>query len=254
MNRLLHIEKLRKKLKENEISVGSWMQIPDPSVAEIIGDAGYDWVAVDLEHGTIGHNQLPAIFRALELGSTLPMVRLADGSPKDCKQALDAGAAGVIIPMVANANQLRAIINSCRWPPAGSRGVGFSRANLFGKNFKIYQKEAQNPFIVAMIENVSAIDDLVTILSVDGLDAILIGPYDLSASMNLTGNFHSKKFTSAMNKIRDMCNAQSMPCGVHVVKPEPLELEKVIKQGCRFIAYSIDSVFLNESTRNPIRE
>ena len=103
-----------------------------------MGQAGYDWVAIDLEHGSIGVHQIPDLCRALELGNTLPLVRLAQGHSKDCKQALDAGAGGVIAPMVESAEQLLLIRDACRWPPAGTRGVGFSRANLFGRHFDAY--------------------------------------------------------------------------------------------------------------------
>ena len=100
MNRLDKICAVRQALKDGRPSIGSWMQIPHASVAEILGQAGYDWVAVDLEHGAISVDQLPDLFRALEIGETLPMARLAQGNSKDCKQALDAGAGGVIVPMV----------------------------------------------------------------------------------------------------------------------------------------------------------
>src|SRR5688572_18326697 len=189
MNRLEKIHSIRQCLREGKPTIGSWMQIPHTSIAEVMGQAGYDWVAVDLEHGAIGVHQLPDLFRALELGGTLPLVRLAQGSSKDCKQALDAGAGGVIVPMIESAVQLRAVIDACRWPPAGRRGVGFSRANLFGKHFDSYREEAQAPLLVAMIEHHQAVDDLEAILRVPSLDAILIGPYDLSASMNLTAQF-----------------------------------------------------------------
>ncbi len=145
MNRLKAITTIRRKLSEGKYSVGSWMQIPSPSVAEIMGQAGYDWVAVDMEHGAISVHQLPDIFRALELGNTLPVVRIAQGHPKDCKQALDAGAGGVIIPMVDSPEQLEMVRDACRWPPAGNRGVAFTRANLFGKYFDNYIVEAQQP-------------------------------------------------------------------------------------------------------------
>ena len=92
MNRLQVIEEIRQKLSSGTYSLGSWMQIPNSSIAEIMGQSGYDWVAVDLEHGSISIDQLPDIFRALELGNTLPLVRLAEAQAKDCKQALDAGA------------------------------------------------------------------------------------------------------------------------------------------------------------------
>ncbi|MDO8752686.1 MAG: aldolase/citrate lyase family protein, partial [Anaerolineales bacterium] len=245
------IRLIRQSLQANKPSVGSWMQIPHASVAEIMGQAGYDWVAVDLEHGAISVHQLPDLFRALELGGTLPLARLAQGHPKDSKQALDAGAGGVIVPMVESAEQLAAVRDACRWPPAGTRGVGFSRANMFGKHFGSYTEEAQAPLLVAMIEHSRAVDNLEDILRVEGLDAILIGPYDLSASMGLTAKFDSPEFIAVMDRIRILCIQHNIPCGVHVVMPEPAQLEQRISEGYRFIAYSIDAVFLTRSTTSP---
>lgn len=251
MNRLESIRLIRQSLKEDKPSIGSWMQIPHPSVAEIMGQAGYDWVAVDLEHGAIGVHQLPDLFRALELGGTLPLVRLAQGHTKDCKQALDAGAGGVIVPMVESALQLEQACDACRWPPSGVRGVGFSRANLFGKHFEAYTEEAQSPLLVAMIEHVHAVDNLAEILQVSGLDAIMVGPYDLSASMGLTARFEHPEFKAAMQRICALSREYRIPSGVHVVMPEPALLEKRIAEGYRFIAYSIDAVFLNKSVSAP---
>ena len=130
MNKLQKIKQIRKKLSNGDISIGSWIQLPNASIAEIMGQSGYDWVAVDLEHGAISICLLPDLFRALELGNTLPLARIAQGKEKDCKQALDAGAAGLIIPMVESAEELQKVINFSSWPPFGIRGVGFSRANL----------------------------------------------------------------------------------------------------------------------------
>ncbi len=251
MFRLEKIQKIRKNLREGLVTLGTWMQIPHPSIAEILGQAGYDWVAVDMEHGTISASQLPDLFRAIELGGTLPMVRLAQGHPKDCKRALDAGAGGVIVPMVESVEQLVAVRDACKWPPAGTRGVGFSRANLFGKHFAAYRQEAQEPLLVAMIEHIRAVDALEELIAVDGLDAILVGPYDLSASMGMTGEFQEPLFIKAMERLRSGCAIKGMPCGVHIVEPDPLELQKRIEEGYRFLPYSIDSVFLVKHTKAP---
>ena len=249
MDRVEKIRMIRQSLSAGHLSMGSWMQIPHASVAEIMGQSGYDWVAVDLEHGAISIHQLPDLFRALELGDTLPLARLAEGSIKDCKLALDAGAGGVIVPMVESADQLLQVRNACRWPPAGMRGVGFSRANLFGKHFDVYSQEAQAPLLVAMIEHIRAVENLDKILQVEGLDAILIGPYDLSASMGLTAQFEVCEFVMVMNRIRTLCVQHHVPCGVHIVIPEPSVLEQRIKEGYRFIAYSIDAVFLSQASK-----
>jgi 2-dehydro-3-deoxyglucarate aldolase len=251
MNRLEVITQIRQRLQNGGHSIGSWLQLPHPSVAEIMGQAGYDWVAADLEHGAIGVPQLPDLFRALELGGTLPMARLAQGHAKDCKQALDAGAGGVIVPMVESAEQLEMVRDACCWPPAGTRGVGFSRANLFGKHFAAYASEAQSPLLVAMIEHVRAVDRLDSILRVKGLDAILIGPYDLSASMGITAQFDHPDFKSIRDRIRTHAAERMIPCGVHVVAPSPVELQQRLNEGYRFLAYSIDAVILAEGAARP---
>jgi len=252
MTRFELIEKIRLTMKEGKSSIGSWIQLPDCSVAEIMGQAGYDWVAVDMEHGSISLSQLPNIFRALEIGNTLPLARLAKPQKLECKQALDAGAGGVILPMIESADQLKTLIDACCWPPQGSRGVGFSRANLFGKKFNDYLLEAQKPLIVAMIESQNAVENLEQILNLDGLDAILIGPYDLSASMGITSEFQHPNFKEKINTILALSKIYKMPCGVHVVDASPEDLDQKIQQGYTFIPYSMDAVFLNSSASRPI--
>ena len=252
MNRLEKIIAIRSALNSNQVSIGSWIQIPNSSTAEIMGQAGYDWVAVDLEHGSIDIHQLPDLFRSLELGGTLPLVRLAQCYPKYCKQALDAGAGGLIIPNVESAEQLIRIREVCCWPPTGSRGVGFSRANLFGKNFDSYKNEAQQPLVVAMIEHIKAVENLEEIVKVPGLDAVLVGPYDLSASMGITGLFESPHFFDALEEIKIICNKKGMPFGMHVVHPDSSILKQKITEGYRFLAYSLDSVFFQYASQNPL--
>lgn len=253
MNRLTKIAEIRNKLKQGQHSIGSWMQIPSAAVGEIMGDAGYDWIAVDLEHGSMGTAQLTDLFRSLEVGNTLPIVRLAQGSLKDAKSALDAGAGGIIIPMVESASQLKEVIDWSCWPPAGKRGVGFSRANLFGKYFEAYREEAQKPLIIAQIEHIRAVDTIDEILAVNGLDAIMIGPYDLTASMGITAEFTHPDFLAARKRILDACKKSGIAAGLHIVQPEPAELSARIEEGYRFIAYSIDSVFFLKSVTNPIK-
>jgi 2-dehydro-3-deoxyglucarate aldolase len=249
MDRQLAIKEIRERLRNGGRSVGSWMQIPHASVAEIMGQAGYDWVAVDLEHGSVSTGQLPDLFRALELGGTLPLARVAQGSATDVKQALDAGAGGIIVPMIESAAQLLAVRDACRWPPAGTRGVGFSRANLFGMHFSAYREEAQAPLLVAMIEHVRAVEALPQLASIAGLDALMIGPYDLSASMGLTGQFDHADFKTVLARIRAHAEAGRIPCGVHVVAPSREELKERINEGYRFLAYSIDAAMLIHAAR-----
>ena len=245
------IKFIRKKLQNNQVSIGTWQQIPHSSISEILGQSGYDWVAVDMEHGSVSVAQLPDLFRGIELGGTLPLARIAESIPKDCKQASDAGAGGIIAPMIKSAEQLTMVRNACCWPPVGTRGVGFSRANLFGKNFDSYKKEAQSPLLIAQIEHINAVNNLEEILQVDGLDAIIVGPYDLSASMGITGKFDTREFIEVMDSIINRCKKFNVPCGDHVVQPDRKLLDSRIDQGYRFIAYCTDGVFLFNSSTNP---
>ena len=249
--RLDQIISIRRKLKNNELSIGSWMQIPNSSIAEIMGNAGYDWITVDLEHGSISLSDLPDIFRAIELGNALPLARVAQANPKDCKQALDAGAGGIIVPMIETAKQLESVRDACCWPPAGNRGVGFSRANLFGKYFDDYKQEAQKPLLIAQIEHVKGVNNLEKILQVDNLDAIIVGPYDLSASMGITAKFDHPDFQKTMKNILFLCKKFRIPCGDHIVYPDIENLKKRIDQGYQFIAYSADAIFLNNASILP---
>lgn len=253
-DRLSKILSVRKKMQAGEPTIGSWMQLPSTSVAEIMGDAGYDWVTIDMEHGSMSTSQLPDLFRALESGGTLPLVRLAHGHLKDAKDALDAGAGGIIIPMIESPEQLQDIVRHSCWPPEGVRGVGFSRANLYGKYFDSYRDEARNPLIIAQIEHIRAVNDIEAILKVPGLDAIIIGPYDLSASMNLTAEFTHPDFIEALDTILAACKQLKKAAGVHIVNPDPAELTRRLTEGYQFIAYSIDSVFMNRACLNPVNK
>ena len=249
--RLEKIKSIRNKLQHGQVSAGTWQQIPHASISEILGQSGYDWVVVDLEHGSISVEQLPNLFRAIELGDTLPLARIAEATAKDCKLALDAGAGGIIVPMIENAEQLVKIRNACCWPPSGTRGVGFSRSNLYGKHFDEYKAEAQLPLLIAQIEHINAVNNLAEILQVKGLDAIIVGPYDLSASMGLTAEFDNKKFISVINRIITLCKKYNIPCGDHIVHPDPDLLATRIEQGFRFIAYGTDGVFFYTSSISP---
>lgn len=251
MSKYDKIIEIRKKIKDKTPSIGSWLQIPHSSIAEILGAANYDWVAVDMEHGSISISQLPELFRAIELGGTAPFVRLLDSSANSCKQALDAGALGVILPNIRSQTELKNAVEYCCWPPKGSRGVGFSRANLFGENFTDYDKFSQKPFIVAMIENKMGLQNIDNIIKVEGLDAILIGPYDLSASLGQTGNFENHLVVSAMKKILNLCKTTNISCGLHIVQPEKQQLINRIKEGYTFLPFSMDSVFLTKACVSP---
>ena len=246
------IKTIKDNLKDGKPTIGTWLQISSPDVAEILGKAGYDWVAVDLEHGGFPRSVLKDIFRALELNDTVPLARVAQTHPKDIKQALDAGAQGIILPMIESKAQLEDGISWSYYPPKGTRGVGYCRANLFGENFDEYIKKfSSKVLIVAQIEHINAIANLDDILSVSDLDAIMVGPYDLSGSMGVTGQFDHPDFIRTLDDIFQKARHHAIPMGLHIVQPDKKLLADKIKQGYQLIAYGIDAVFLYNAAQNP---
>lgn len=251
MNRLDGIRAVRSSLTSGKPTIGSWMQFADTNVAEVMARAGYEWIALDLEHGHYSNHQLPDLFRAIEIGGALPLARVATPSVINCRQALDAGAAGVVIPMITSASQLEPLVSGCHWPPRGTRGVGFCRANGFGARFEDYREEAQSALVIAQIEHVDAIAQLDSILAVDGLDAVIIGPYDLSASLGHTGELAHPDVVAAVDAIHAACRRAARPVGTHIVSPDPTMLRTRIAEGYQFIAYGVDTVFLREAAVAP---
>ena len=249
---MTHAQAIRAKMKSGA-TIGSWLQLPSPESAEIMGRAGYDWVAVDMEHGLFTRAGLADICRAIELGGAAPFARVAEATKNEIKGALEAGAQGLIFPMIESRAQLDEAISWALYPDqGGSRGVGFCRANLYGKNLAAYREGAAKDLIlVAQIEHIRAVEELPRILAHPRLDAIMVGPYDLSGSMGLTGRFDHPDFVAAMQRIQDACARHKANMGVHVVEPNPTELAQRVRQGYRFIAYGIDAVFLRQSAQLP---
>lgn len=245
--RYQRLQYVRDSLSSGSLSIGTWMQIQSPEIAEILSSNGFDWVAIDLEHGCFSLGQLPNLFRSIELNKVLPLVRLPSHDIIIARQSLDAGAGGIIVPNVTSIQPLLSLCQASRWPPFGSRGVGYCRANLYGRNFDHYlANESQAPLLVAMLEHVDCLSNLDEILSFSHLDAVFIGPYDLSASLGSPGNFQNAAFLNSLQIIEEKSKKFNVPLGFHVVKPDPVLFRSIVDSGYKFIAYSIDSFFLNE--------
>ncbi len=259
----MDIHAIRARLAQDEPTIGTWLQLPSADVAELMARAGYDWVAVDMEHGSFGRTGLPDIFRAIQCGGAAPFARLPVASKTAVKAALEAGAQGLIFPMIESREQLDQAISWATYPghddgrrdgepPRENRGVGFCRANAFGRDFDAYMRDtAPRIFLVAQIEHIRAVEDLDAILDQPRLDAIMVGPYDLSGSMGLTGQFDHPDFKAVMARIHEACRRHHARMGLHVVQPDPGELRRQVAAGSRFIAYGIDSVFLWQAAARP---
>lgn len=189
------MNRVKQRLANGELCRGGWMQVGHPAVAEIMVHAGFDWVAIDEEHGVINLETGMNIFNAMRDTDTLPMVRVQENDNLVIRRWLDAGAQGIIVPMVNTPQQAEAAVQSAKYPPQGKRGFGFCRANYYGAEFDADVQETNDDILlIAQIEHIEAIRNIDAILEVEGIDGAFVGPYDLSGSMGLTGQTSHPEF------------------------------------------------------------
>jgi 2-keto-3-deoxy-L-rhamnonate aldolase RhmA len=236
------------------LTIGSWIQIGSPVVGEIMASAGFDWLAIDLEHSMITLREAEDLIRVIDLKGVIPLVRLSSNNHEQIKRVMDAGAHGVIVPMVNSAAEALAVVQSVKYPPLGSRSIGLARAQGYGVGFdKYFEWQKEQTIIVVQIEHVDAVANIEEILEVQGIDAYIVGPYDLSGSMGLPGLFESPQFLSALQKIHSAGKKLGVPGGLHIVEPDPEALQECIKQGNQFIAYGIDTRMIDMACRNGLK-
>jgi 2-dehydro-3-deoxyglucarate aldolase len=167
---------------------------------------------------------------------------------------MDAGAHGVIVPMVNSRAEAISAVASVYYPPKGHRGVGLARAQGYGTAFEQYREQLNaRSVIIVQVEHIDAVNNLADILSVPGIDGYLIGPYDLSASMNISGQFTHPDMIAAIAKIKRIGSELDKPGGLHIVEPDFIQLEEHIEEGFKFIAYSLDTRMLDTTCRAGLR-
>ncbi|MDC1066094.1 aldolase/citrate lyase family protein [Candidatus Pseudothioglobus singularis] len=253
MNIQKYVLNLAKKLKNNNLTIGAWITIYNPSIAEIFANAGFDWVVIDLEHSSINLSEAENLIRVVELSGATPLVRLTSNDSDQIKRVMDAGSHGVIVPMVKTLKDVQNAINSVKYPPVGVRGVGLARAQRWGNEFDNYLKWLENDsIIIVQIEHIEAVDNLDEIFSSDGVNGYIIGPYDLSSSMNMPGDFTNPDFIKVIEKIRNKAHEHNLCGGIHIVEPNIEELHERISEGYKFIAYSLDTRILDSASRNAL--
>lgn len=244
------MNKLRRALLEREVTLGSWMQIGHPAGAEILARAGFDWVCADLEHGAIDLETTAHIFRALDSHGCVPVARLPLNDPIWIHRVLDAGARGLIIPMVKTPAEAEAAVREAKYPPRGTRGFGYSRANSYGADFTPYIASANDEIAMVMqIEHKDAIGNLDGILDVEGVDGVFIGPLDLSGSMGIPGQLEHPHMKAALETYRSACRAHRKSAGLHIIRPDPAGVRQALDEGYTMLALGLDDVFIEHGAR-----
>jgi len=231
--------------------IGTLLTTSSGEIAELTKRIGFDWVFIDMEHGSIDPQSLVTLLQCLNNGPAA-LVRIPENSSAWFKRVLDAGANGVIVPLVNNADQARQAVSYAKYPPIGSRSVGIGRAHGYGMDFSSYVEHAnESVCLIIQIEHIDGVANLEEILSVPGIDAVFIGPYDLSGSMNLLGQIQNPDVQTAISKVRAECLKQKVPVGAFSMKQAGGLAE--IAAGCTFVAVGTDLSYFSSAATETLQ-
>jgi 4-hydroxy-2-oxoheptanedioate aldolase len=234
---------VRAKLKRGEPSVGTWLTLPDPIAARMMARVGFDWLTVELEHAPTSLETAATSFAIISGSGCVPLARVAWNNGENIKRVLDTGAWGVVVPMVNSRAEAEAAVAAARYAPGGCRTIG---GQLHAINFECdpgtyYAKANNEVLVVLMAEHVRAIEHADEIFSVPGIDAVFIGPNDLTHSMGIPPCFECehKDFTDALQHILSICKKHGLAPGIHVA--DEAAAQRRIAQGFQFVAVTSEA-------------
>lgn len=232
-------------LQQGRPLVGTVVTMPSPAVAEVLSTVGYDWLFVDGEHGPLGLDAITAILQAAQHRCPC-LVRVPALQEVWVKRVLDAGADGLIAPLVNSAEAARQVVAWSKYPPQGQRSVGGGRAHGYGRTFDSYLRTAnKHVAVVIQIEHVDGARRIEAILEVDGIDAVFIGPYDLSGSLGIPGQINDPEVQTHIRTVRDACLERGKPLGIFTADAEAAR--PYIEQGFVLLAVGADAVHLGDA-------
>ena len=234
-------------------TIGGWLSLDSSYGAEALGHVGFDWLCIDLQHGAAEASDVMPMLQGISNTDTVPFVRVPWNDPATIMRVLDAGAYGVIVPLVNNREEAERAVWATRYPPVGGRSSGPYRAAMYaGAN---YAAEANdNIALVAMIETAEALENLDDILSVDGIDAAYIGPSDLAYGIGLTptGDNNDPKHVETVHRIYDACRKHGVAPGVHTGSLE--FTQRWLDHGFQMVMLGADSGFMRQAASAQLAE
>lgn len=237
----------RERLRRGDLLRGVLLNLPSAAVAEILALAGFDWLFIDGEHGAIDTRELVEILQAVERDIAC-IVRVPALGNAAIKRALDMGAAGILVPQVETAEQAAEAVRLARYAPAGERGMGLARAHRYGFAFREYVAQANDAIaVIVQVEHFRAVENIDGIVAVPGLDAVFLGPYDLSASLGHPGEIEHPRVVEAIDHVTRRCQAAGMPLGYFGV--DAAAVRPFIARGYSLICAGVDCVLLGQGAK-----
>ena len=247
---MIQEDKVLSKLRKGIPVLGGWIMSDAVTSAEIMAQAGFDWVCVDAEHSQVSKETAVNMFRAIERHGAEPFVRVSLNDEVEIKKYLDIGARGIIVPMIKSYEEVEKAVSYIKYPPDGKRSFALSRSTGFGQWSDEYFAAAnKETFIGIMIEHIDAVREIDRIFSSKAIDAVLVGPYDLSGSLGIPGQFDNSGFVEILDMISRKAKEHSVRMGIHEVRPTKEKIRSLIDERYQFIACGIDTLFLLEKAR-----
>lgn len=235
---------LKARLRKGGLTVGSWLSFQFLPLTEMLARPEFDWLVLDLEHTTIDLGEVMDMTMVIEKAGLSPLARVGANDALIIKRVMDAGAHGILVPNVQSVSDAERAVEAVYYPPRGERGAGLGRAQAYGMAFDEYREWLESEAVVIVqIEHVDAVEVLDEILGVEGVDAFMVGPYDLSASIGKPGEFDDPEVREVFDRVAEAVETAAKPAGIHIVHPDPDEFRARVGEGYRLIAYGDDMVF-----------
>ncbi len=242
----------RETCLSGQAKFGLFCNIAHPAAVEVLALGRPDFICLDGEHSQIGRGEFENLCRAGDVHGVPVMARVPGKAPEALAGVLDAGARGVMVPMVSTAEEARAIVSACRYPPLGRRGVGPGRAAGYGYRIPDYLAAANRSVLVTIqVENVEGLNNIEAIAAVEGIDAIFIGPGDLGVSLSVLPEAERPTLDAAIGRIADACRAAGRVFGMF--RPGPERIEDYLSLGMRFFILGSDAMALTASVEGTMR-
>jgi 2-dehydro-3-deoxyglucarate aldolase len=218
-----------------------------PEVAEVLARAGFDWLFIDSEHSPLEAQNMQALLQGA--GPATPcLVRVSSSGELPIKKALDIGAAGIIAPQVNSAEQAEAVVRFSKYSPEGARGVGIGRAHGYGLRFQEYVATAnERVAVIVQVEHADAVQNIESIVRVPGIDGVLVGPYDLSASLGKLGQIDHPQVTSAIDRVTQACRKADVRLGIFGTSSDAVR--PYIEKGYTLITVGVDTMMLGQAAK-----
>ena len=232
---------LKERLRKRDRLFGGWLSFSHPSITEIFGNAGFDFMAVDMEHSTISLDQAQRIIAASQAAGVPCLPRAVSHSNDHFKPLLDSGADGLLVQMVETPEQVEHLVDCLKYPPAGKRTFGLNRAQSYGFEFDSYiEKWNEESVLLLQIESASGVENIDSLLGFEEVDGVMIGPYDMSGSLGVPGQVHHPKVAEASERVIRSCLKFGKSCGTQLADPDRKSVEDLIGRGHNFVFMGSD--------------